>query len=205
MTFAPKDVTPVDFTVKDNVHGLGYRGLDPRQALFGSLDSHVNLFGDGSDRTFSSLGDVRHSKGRKVGISGQVPPYNPMYCISSYYGSGYTRPCIQNICPAAHSHQQLCMVGGVHGWAESCQGQLFCICQGPPPRCTPVVAVLACKPHCVLFPVQAFGVGALEDEDDDIYGTDSMSKYDTVLKEESGDNLFGWTAPKEYRSKKGND
>ncbi|XP_073461883.1 G patch domain-containing protein 1 isoform X1 [Aquarana catesbeiana] len=120
VTFAPKDVTPVDFTVKDNVHGLGYRGLDPRQALFGSLDSHVNLFGDGSDRTFSSLGDVRHSKGRKVGISGQ-----------------------------------------------------------------------------------AFGVGALEDEDDDIYGTDSMSKYDTVLKEESGDNLFGWTAPKEYRSKKG--
>ncbi|PIO39789.1 hypothetical protein AB205_0034620, partial [Aquarana catesbeiana] len=89
VTFAPKDVTPVDFTVKDNVHGLGYRGLDPRQALFGSLDSH------------------------------------------------------------------------------------------------------------------AFGVGALEDEDDDIYGTDSMSKYDTVLKEESGDNLFGWTAPKEYRSKKG--
>ncbi|CAI9567600.1 unnamed protein product [Staurois parvus] len=120
VTFAPKDVTPIDFTVKDNVHGLGYRGLDPRQALFGSLDSHVNLFGDGSDRTFSSLGDVRHGKGRKVGISGQ-----------------------------------------------------------------------------------AFGVGALEDEDDDIYGTDSLSKYDTVLREESGDNLFGWTAPKEYRNKKG--
>ncbi|XP_018426247.1 PREDICTED: G patch domain-containing protein 1 [Nanorana parkeri] len=121
VTFAPKDVTPIDFTVKDNVRGLGYRGLDPRQALFGSLDSQVNLFGDGSDRMFSTLGDVRHSKGRKVGISGQ-----------------------------------------------------------------------------------AFGVGALEDDDDDIYGTDSLSKYDTVLREEeSGDGLYGWTAPKEYKHKKG--
>ncbi|XP_072278322.1 G patch domain-containing protein 1 isoform X2 [Pyxicephalus adspersus] len=121
VTFAPKDVTPIDFTVKNNVHGLGYRGLDPRQALFGSLDSHINLFGDGSEQRFSSLGDVRHGKGRKVGISGQ-----------------------------------------------------------------------------------AFGVGAMEDEDDDIYGTDSLSKYDTVLKEEEhGDGLFGWTAPKEYKSKKG--
>ncbi|KAM5138837.1 G patch domain-containing protein 1 [Mantella aurantiaca] len=121
VTFAPKDVTPIDFTIKDDVHGLGYRGLDPRQALFGSQDSRVSLFGDGSDRTFSSPGNVRHGKGRKVGISGQ-----------------------------------------------------------------------------------AFGVGALEDEDDDIYGTDSLSKYDTVLREEeSGDGLFGWTAPKEYKNKKG--
>ncbi|KAM8945992.1 G patch domain-containing protein 1 [Pelodytes ibericus] len=120
VTFAPKDVTPVDFTVKDNVHGLGYRGLDPRQALFGAVDMQFSLFGDGSVKTDSLLGDVRHGKGRKVGISGQ-----------------------------------------------------------------------------------AFGVGALEDDDDDIYGTESMSKYDTVLQEESGDGLFGWTAPKEYKSKKG--
>ncbi|XP_053305785.1 G patch domain-containing protein 1 [Spea bombifrons] len=119
VTFAPKDVTPVDFTVKDNVHGLGYRGLDPRQALFGGSDMQLNLFGDGADK-MSNVLDIRHVKGRKVGISGQ-----------------------------------------------------------------------------------AFGVGALEDEDDDIYGTDSMSKYDTVLRDESGDGLFGWTAPKEYKSKKG--
>ncbi|XP_075045290.1 G patch domain-containing protein 1 isoform X2 [Mixophyes fleayi] len=120
VTFAPKDVIPVDFTVKDNVHGLGYRGLDPHRALFGSLGSHISLFGDGSDKTINLLGDVRHNKGRKAGISGQ-----------------------------------------------------------------------------------AFGVGALEDEDDDIYGTDSLSKYDTVLREEeSGDGLFGWTAPKEYKNKK---
>ncbi|XP_063802063.1 G patch domain-containing protein 1 isoform X2 [Pseudophryne corroboree] len=120
VTFAPKDVIPVDFSVKDNVHGLGYRGLDPHRALFGNTASHINLFGDASDRTSNILGDVRHSKGRKVGISGQ-----------------------------------------------------------------------------------AFGVGAMEDDDDDIYGTDSLSKYDTVLREEeSGDGLFGWTAPKEYKNKK---
>ncbi|CAH2324209.1 G patch domain-containing 1 [Pelobates cultripes] len=120
ITFAPKDVTPIDFTIKDNVHGLGYRGLDPRQALFGTMHGSLNLFGDGSDKINSLLGDVRHSKGRKVGISGQ-----------------------------------------------------------------------------------AFGVGALEDEDDDIYGTETMSKYDTVIEEERGDGLFGWTAPKQYKNRKG--
>ncbi|XP_040266058.1 G patch domain-containing protein 1 isoform X2 [Bufo bufo] len=121
ITFAPKDVTPIDFTVKDNVHGLGYRGLNPHQALFGSFDTHVNLFSDASEKTSSLLGDVRNSRGRKVGISGQ-----------------------------------------------------------------------------------AFGVGAMEDDDDDIYRIDPLSKYDTVLREEeTGDGLFGWTAPKEYKNKKG--
>ena len=39
MTFAPKDVSPISFEAKDNVHGVGYRGLDPRLALgnFSSL------------------------------------------------------------------------------------------------------------------------------------------------------------------------
>ncbi|XP_073416956.1 G patch domain-containing protein 1 isoform X2 [Dendrobates tinctorius] len=121
ITFAPKDVTPIDFTVKDNVHGLGYRGLNPHKALFGSLNTHINVFSDTSEKTNSLLRDVRQSKGRKVGISGQ-----------------------------------------------------------------------------------AFGVGAMEDEDDDIYSIDSLSKYDTVLQEEeAGDGLFGWTAPKEYKNKKG--
>lgn len=54
-----------------------------------------------------------------------------------------------------------------------------------------------------LFP-KAFGVGALEEEDDDIYATETLSKYDTVLKdEEPGDGLYGWTAPKQYQSQKG--
>ncbi|CAN2389385.1 G patch domain containing 1 [Pristimantis euphronides] len=120
ITFAPKDVTPIDFTVKDNVHGLGYRGLNPHKALFGSLDTDINLFSDASEKTSNLLGDIRHSKARKVGISGQ-----------------------------------------------------------------------------------AFGVGAMEDEDDDIYSIDPLSKYDTVLREEeTGDGLFGWTAPKEYKNKK---
>ncbi|NXO97119.1 GPTC1 protein, partial [Certhia brachydactyla] len=121
VTFAPKDVMPVDLTPKENVHGLGYKGLDPSQALFGASGrDHLNLFTGGSEETSNLLGDLRHSKGRKLGITGQ-----------------------------------------------------------------------------------AFGVGALEEEDDDIYATDTLSKYDTVLKdEEPGDGLYGWTAPKQYKSKK---
>ncbi|XP_051018148.1 G patch domain-containing protein 1 [Acomys russatus] len=120
VTFAPKDVMPVDFTPKDNVHGLAYQGLDPRQALFGTPGEHFNLFGGASEGTSHLLGDVGLSKGRKLGISGQ-----------------------------------------------------------------------------------AFGVGALEEEDDDIYATETLSKYDTVLKdEEPGDGLYGWTAPKQYRNQK---
>ncbi|KAF1531791.1 G patch domain-containing protein 1, partial [Eudyptes sclateri] len=121
VTFAPKDVMPVDLTPKENVHGLGYKGLDPSQALFGvSGRQHLNLFTGGSEDTSNLLGDLRHSKGRKLGITGQ-----------------------------------------------------------------------------------AFGVGALEEEDDDIYATETLSKYDTVLKdEEPGDGLYGWTAPKQYKSKK---
>ncbi|XP_005428532.2 G patch domain-containing protein 1 isoform X1 [Geospiza fortis] len=120
VTFAPKDVMPVDLTPKENVHGLGYKGLDPSQALFGASGrEHLNLFSGGSEETSNLLGDLRHSKGRKLGITGQ-----------------------------------------------------------------------------------AFGVGALEEEDDDIYATDTLSKYDTVLKdEEPGDGLYGWTAPKQYKSK----
>ncbi|NXN13714.1 GPTC1 protein, partial [Indicator maculatus] len=121
VTFAPKDVMPVDLTPKENVHGLGYKGLDPSQALFGASGrDHLNLFAGSSENTSNLLGDLRHSKGRKLGITGQ-----------------------------------------------------------------------------------AFGVGALEEEDDDIYATETLSRYDTVLKdEEPGDGLYGWTAPKQYKSKK---
>ena len=46
----------------------------------------------------------------------------------------------------------------------------------------------------VLF-CQAFGVGALEDDDEDIYNTDHMSNYDITMAEEDDEN-FGWTAPR---------
>jgi len=49
--------------------------------------------------------------------------------------------------------------------------------------------------HCL----QAFGVGAFENEDEDIYGIESMANYDTVLGDEpqAGERKnFGWTAPK---------
>lgn len=73
VTFAPKDVMPVDLTPKENVHGLGYKGLDPSQALFGASGrEHLNLFTGSSEDTSNLLGDLRHSKGRKLGITGQV-------------------------------------------------------------------------------------------------------------------------------------
>lgn len=55
------------------------------------------------------------------------------------------------------------------------------------------------------FDLQAFGVGALEDDDDeDVYHRDSMSRYDRVLGgEEPGVGLYGWTAPQQYTKKTG--
>ncbi|XP_061188817.1 uncharacterized protein LOC133196991 [Saccostrea echinata] len=97
VTFAPRDVNPIKIQAKDNVHGIGYRGLDPRKALPGS---HVNLF---SAPAITKTG--------KRGIRGT-----------------------------------------------------------------------------------AFGVGALEEEDEDIYGQDHLSNYDMTMDIE-GDDHMGWTAP----------
>ncbi|XP_061077918.1 G patch domain-containing protein 1 [Conger conger] len=121
VTFAPKDVTPIDFTPKDDLHGLGYRGLNPQQALMGAAGAgHFNLFTLDSDRASSLLGDRGPKNRRRGGVGGQ-----------------------------------------------------------------------------------AFGVGALEEEDDDIYHRDALSNYDKVLGgEEPGDGLYGWTAPQQYRNKK---
>ena len=45
--------------------------------------------------------------------------------------------------------------------------------------------------------VQAFGVGAFEDDDDDIYAADSMDNYDiTMSNERNPDSTYGWTKPK---------
>ncbi|XP_067854309.1 G patch domain-containing protein 1 isoform X2 [Heptranchias perlo] len=118
VTFAPKDVMLMDFTPKDNRHGVGYSGIDPRRALYGgSAEGSDSVFNTDSDRSRNLLADVQSSKGRKLGITGQ-----------------------------------------------------------------------------------AFGVGALEEDDDDIYARDTLSRYDTVLREEEpGDGLFGWTAPQQYK------
>ncbi|KAG2469999.1 GPTC1 protein, partial [Polypterus senegalus] len=123
VTFAPKDVTPIDFTPKDNLHGLGYSGIDPGKALIGGvLEEHIHLFSVESERTSNLLGSEGYSTTRKIGVSGQ-----------------------------------------------------------------------------------AFGVGVLEEEDDDIYGTESLSRYDTVIgEEEPGDCMYGWSAPYEYSKKNGN-
>lgn len=121
VTFAPKDIVPIDFTPKVDLHGLGYRGLNPQKALMGGAGSgHINLFTMDSDRASSLFGDNRMGPKRRGGVAGQ-----------------------------------------------------------------------------------AFGVGAMEDDDDDIYHRDTMSNYDKVLGgEEPGDGLYGWTAPQQYNKKK---
>ncbi|XP_064867285.1 G patch domain-containing protein 1 [Oncorhynchus nerka] len=121
VTFAPKDVTPIDFTPKVDLHGLGYRGLNPLAALRGGPGAgHINLFTVDSDRTNSLFGEDRKGQRRRGGVAGQ-----------------------------------------------------------------------------------GFGVGAMEDDDEDIYHRDIMSNYDTVLGgEEPGDGLYGWTAPQQYNRKK---
>ncbi|KAM7424785.1 hypothetical protein PAMA_000916 [Pampus argenteus] len=120
VTFAPKDVTPVDFNPKVGVQGLGYRGLDPGLALLGrGASEHIDLFNPQCDARSRLFGDTRRGSRR----------------------------------------------GGVAG--------------------------------------QAFGVGALEEDDEDVYHRDSMSRYDTVLGgEEPGDGLYGWTAPQQYGKKR---
>nr|XP_046254210.1 G patch domain-containing protein 1 isoform X2 [Scatophagus argus] len=121
VTFAPKDVTPVDFNPKQGLQGLGYRGLDPGLALQGrGAPEHISLFNPQSEARSRLFGDA-HRGSRRGGVAGQ-----------------------------------------------------------------------------------AFGVGALEDDDDeDVYHRDSMSRYDTVLgEEEPGDGLYGWTAPQQYTKKR---
>ena len=53
----------------------------------------------------------------------------------------------------------------------------------------------------VVFLGQAFGVGALEDEDEDVYTADALSNYDQTMELDDSEQLFGWTAPGARRGK----
>ena len=53
-------MNPISFTPKDNLHGIGYHGIDPKTALSGS-SGHVSLF---EPAAVTSSG--------KKGITGQV-------------------------------------------------------------------------------------------------------------------------------------
>ncbi len=48
--------------------------------------------------------------------------------------------------------------------------------------------------------LQAFGVGVLEEEDEDIYGVEHLSNYDMTMDTEDHNNQFGWTAPRLNRT-----
>lgn len=72
VTFAPKDVTPMNFNPKEGVQGLGYRGLDPGLALHGRGGSeHIDLFNPQSQTRGLLLGDVSRVP-RRGGVAGQV-------------------------------------------------------------------------------------------------------------------------------------
>ncbi|XP_071959371.1 G patch domain-containing protein 1-like isoform X2 [Antedon mediterranea] len=103
--FAPKDVESFKFRTKDNQHGIGYKGIDSRTAMFGGHE-HLNLFEKQPIATKSSSG--------KLGMRGV-----------------------------------------------------------------------------------AFGVGAFEDQDDDIYSTDHMSNYDQFI----GDEVSSSKANKPLKSR----
>lgn len=72
VTFAPKDVTPVDFSPKVGVQGLGYRGLDPSLALLGrGAAEHIDLFRPESETRSQLFGDAQRGS-RRPGVAGQV-------------------------------------------------------------------------------------------------------------------------------------
>lgn len=55
---APKDVQPYQFSRKDNIHGIGYSGIDPAMAMFGGINREEKPF--------------RPTGVEKKGIKGQV-------------------------------------------------------------------------------------------------------------------------------------
>nr|XP_002128144.1 G patch domain-containing protein 1 [Ciona intestinalis] len=105
ITFAPKDQMPVKIIAKADLHGLGYSGINPTNALF-------------IKQKKSSGVEARMKSGSKLSIKGQ-----------------------------------------------------------------------------------AFGVGAYEEEDEDIYSMDTMENYDRVLTAEANpQDSYGWTKPKAIAS-----
>lgn len=58
LLLAPKDVQPIDFTPKDNQHGIGYSGIDPASGMFLGAGSLAETF--------------KPSGSEKRGIKGQV-------------------------------------------------------------------------------------------------------------------------------------
>ncbi|PFX18747.1 G patch domain-containing protein 1 [Stylophora pistillata] len=50
---------------------------------------------------------------------------------------------------------------------------------------------------------KAFGVGAFEEADDNIYAVDQMSNYDTELGGDTSSGLHGWTGPQKENSRGG--
>ncbi|XP_033989182.1 G patch domain-containing protein 1, partial [Trematomus bernacchii] len=70
VTFAPKDVTPVDFTPRGGLQGLGYRGLDPGRALMGrAAPEHIDLFRPQSEAR-SRLFGGRERGAKRGGVAG---------------------------------------------------------------------------------------------------------------------------------------
>lgn len=89
VTFAPKDVTPLDFNPKLGVQGLGYRGLDPGLALHGrGAREHINLFDPQSDARSQLFGGADGNR-RRRGVAGQVAFLKP--ASSLWVGGGLSQ------------------------------------------------------------------------------------------------------------------
>lgn len=86
VTFAPKDVTPIDFNPKVGVQGLGYRGLDPGLALHGrGVREHINLFDPQADARSQLFGGPERD-GRRRGVAGQVVFLGPVFSRWAWVG-----------------------------------------------------------------------------------------------------------------------
>ena len=71
LTFAPKDVAPLDFQGKDDVHGLGYSGINPRAALGGGT-AGAGRGGSSTSTRFTLFDEPSVTKTGKKGIRGHV-------------------------------------------------------------------------------------------------------------------------------------
>ena len=56
---------------------------------------------------------------------------------------------------------------------------------------------------CILILFKAFGVGAFEEEDENIYGAEDMSEYDFALSSEKEPRHLGWSGPPRKDKEKG--
>ena len=69
LLLAPKDVQPIDFTPKDNQHGIGYSGIDSTSQMFLGAGSLAETF----KPTGSEKRGIRGQVGKKLFLKQYYP------------------------------------------------------------------------------------------------------------------------------------